>query len=238
MKGNQFLSRGNNGRHIVVAIIPILALAAIAWLAFTFVEKGENPSHQGNSENEWLPPSPDLPNPTTDSLTTTRGTETREGVSVGYPKDLVGAISAAVEYTAHALSTLDPDRAATVGDVIASKRNDHDFRAAPQNSRRSLGIPQEGPVPEGYSIAVAPVAYQAVRSTDTSIDVLLLLYTTTTRPGEGPSRHIGVAPVSMTWEENDWKWAPILSDENYNDLAIEIDSPEAAALGWITITRQ
>ena len=229
---NEFASKPKRGRLITVAVIGLIAVIAVT-VAITWAVTGtETPPVAGEMSTQVEP------DPYTDSLTIIAGSDVIDGVSVGYPQNLIGAVSAATEFTSQVLSTLDPERAKAVGEVISSSTlTSHDFTAAPTNTRRSLGAPSSGPVPDGYSIAVAPVAYQSLSISDTRMDMLLLAYTSTTRPGEPRSLHIGVAAVAMTWESGDWRWAPLDTGEDYTDITVELASPQAAALGWITLTR-
>ena len=230
---NEFTSNAKHGKLITVAVIGVVAVIAVT-VAITWAVTRTNIPQETPQETAEGTAQPD---PYTDSLTIIAGSDVIDGVAVGYPQNLIGVVSAAVEFTSQAISTLDPDRAATVGDVIASHETDHDFTIAPVNSRRALGAPTSGPVPDGYSLALAPVAYQSVTMTAGRAEILLLGYLNATRPGEPRSLHIGVYPVLMTWESGDWRWAPLDNGEDYTDITVEINTPEAPALGWITLTR-
>lgn len=231
---NEFTSNPKRGKLITVAVIGLVAVVAVT-VAITWAVTGTNTPQ--DTPPDAAPPS-GQPDPYTDSLTIVAGSDVIDGVSVGYPQNLIGAVSAATEFTSQVLSTLDPERAKAVGEVISSATlTSHDFTAAPMSSRRSLRAPASGPVPDGYSIAVAPVGYQSVSFSDTRMDLLLLAYTSTTRPGESRSLHIGVAAVTMTWESGDWRWAPMDTDDDYTSITVEINSPQAPALGWIPLTR-
>ncbi|GGK82160.1 hypothetical protein Sme01_38460 [Sphaerisporangium melleum] len=159
-------------------------------------------------------------------------------VSVGYPHSMLGAISAAVEYWGQIASTLDRARAAQVGTVVADpvwRTAAAELSEGPVNTRRRLGLPTSGPVPDGASVLLTPVAYQIRQITADSVTVILLGYYQTTLPGRDPQNRIGVFPLQLRWVADDWKMpAPTLS-ANYSDLQTTPGSDEAAVFGWLPL---
>jgi hypothetical protein len=168
-----------------------------------------------------------------------QGAQLVDGVYLGFPHTTAGAVSAAAEFAALMLSTLDPARAATVMRVAA----DPSFTAAPQEAalgavsdRESLGLPASGPVPDGYSFTVAPVECQVREAGAGRETVLLLAEFTSLTPGQGIQVRAGVFPVALRWSASagDWKVLPTPAND-YSSLAAEPDSPQAAALGWLDL---
>jgi len=163
-----------------------------------------------------------------------QGTHAAGGVALGFPHSTVGAVSAAAEFSSAILSTLDPGRAAAVMRLVA----DSGWPGAPQlaaegiaGARQSLGIPATGPVPGGASFAFTPVEYQVRGVSSDAVTVLLLADLTSVTPAVGTVTQVSVFPVAMHWARGDWK---VLRNPagDYEGLAAEPDTPQAAALGW------
>lgn len=169
------------------------------------------------------------------ALQTVPGKRTVRDVSVGYPHSTIGAISAAVQYWGQIASTLDPDRAARIASVVADPSWSHaadDLSKGPITTRKGLGLPAYGPVPDGASVLLTSMAYQVREVTPDAVTVLLLGYYQTTLPGQDAQNRVGVFPLQMHWAADDWKIpAPSLS-ANYSDLEAPPGSSEAAAMGW------
>jgi hypothetical protein len=163
-----------------------------------------------------------------------QGRELINGVYLGFPHSIAGAVSAATGFFTAIGSTLDPDRAAAVMRMIA----DPTYSDGPQqaadgavNDRKDLGLPVSGPLPRGASLQVQPAEYQLRGVTPDQVTVLLLCDFTATVPGQGTQTRIGVFPVRLHWYAGDWKiLAP--GTANYAGLAAEPASPQAAGLGW------
>jgi hypothetical protein len=163
-----------------------------------------------------------------------QGRELINGVYLGFPHSIAGAVSAAAGFLTAIGSTLDPDRAAAVMRMAA----DPAYQDGPQqaaegavNDRKDLGLPASGPLPQGASLQVQPAEYQLRGVTTDQVTVLLLCDFTATVPGQGTQTRIGVFPVPLHWYAGDWKiLAP--GTASYAGLAAEPASPQAAALGW------
>lgn len=179
--------------------------------------------------------SPSLTGP----LQVVQGRQLVNGVYLGYPDSTVGAVSAADEFLTAIDSTLDPDRAAAVMRLAA----DPSYGNGPQQAaagvisdRKKLGLPADGPVPQGASVETEPVEYQVRDVTTDRVTVLLLCDFVTTLPDQGTQTKTGVFPVSLHWAEDDWKVLPQTS-KDYENLSADPDSPRAAGLGWQQLER-
>jgi len=186
------------------------------------------------SSSSWQSPSSALASP----VRVVPGTEEVDGVWLGYPHTLTGAVSAAAVFTPAILGTLDPDRAAQAMRLVA----DPSFPQGPAQAaegvtgiRESLGLPAGGPVPQGYSWAVAPVECQ-VRDIETDrVTVLLLMDLTSAVPGAGTITRATVFPVAVHWAAADWKILPT-PVTSYAQLIAAPGSQQAANLGWLPLT--
>ncbi len=244
---NQFLDHRPRRR-----VLPFLLLAVVGLLVFVAVgvaiESGSGP----HGPRSYAPPAAIPPpgsvtgvNPggspapgDTGPLQLIQGDKLINGVSVGYPHSMIGAVSAAVEYWRQIGSTLDPDRAAAVGRLIA----DPSWSAAPQqlavgpiSARKALGLAVDGPVPAGASVILAPVEYQLRSTSADNVQVLLLATYTTSSPSQEPQTRMGVYPLQLHWAASgDWKIpAPSGSDTtDYSSLVAEPGSVQASAYGW------
>ncbi|MET8160327.1 hypothetical protein ABZT47_28545 [Sphaerisporangium sp. NPDC005289] len=159
-------------------------------------------------------------------------------VSVGYPHSMLGAVSAAVEYWGQIASTLDAARAAQVGTVIADpvwKTAATKLSEGPINTRRRLGLPTNGPVPDDASVLLTPVSYQIRQIAPDSVTVILLGYYQITLPGQDPQNRIGVFPLQMRWVAGDWKMPSPTLSADYSGLQALPGSDEAAVFGWLPL---
>jgi hypothetical protein len=188
----------------------------------------------------WASPAPPSPtaSPTEPALTgplqLIQGRELINGAYLGYPHSTQGAVSAADQFATQLGSTLDPDRVAAVMRMIA----DPSYPQAPQQfaqgmitTRKDLGAPASGPVPDGVSVVLEPVEYQVRDVTPDQVTVLLLSDFVITQPAQGTQTRVGVYPLRMHWAQGDWK---ILAPDNasYTTLSAEPGSPQAASDGW------
>lgn len=162
-----------------------------------------------------------------------RGRMVISNVEVGYPHTKAGAVAAAVEYTAQ-MGTLDPDRAAAIGRLIA----DDSIAEAPDrfaksrlDMRRALGLTTSGPVPPGASFELSPAAYQLRDASADSVTVLLLIYFVTTTPQAGTVNRVVVFGNRMHWNGLDWKFAEP-PDGDYAALRVRPGTGDAEAVGW------
>jgi hypothetical protein len=233
---SDFLATPRRSISWVTRIVAVLVLVLLAALALRLV----------TDEEPTAPPSPAAASPPTAStspnvqakepLRLVRGGRTVDGIQVEYPHTTAGAVSAAVEYWTQLGSTLDTDRARTIGDRIAVrswKTAGDELAQGPANTRRQLGLPAKGDLPPGASVSLGPVAYQLRDSGDERTTVLLLAYLISTTPAVGTKSTVGVFPAPLRWDDGDWRIEPSTGGADYRSLAKPPGSPEAAAAGWL-----
>ncbi|GLY33410.1 hypothetical protein Kisp02_67750 [Kineosporia sp. NBRC 101731] len=171
------------------------------------------------------------------ALTLVAGKSLRNGVSVGYPRTLEGAVSAGTEYATQ-LGSLDPDRKAIVGEIVS----DPDwsdaaefFAEGGQASRRDLGLPPTGPLPSGSSLQVTPQQFQ-VRdaSVPGEVTLLYLCYLVITTQQRGTTSNVIVMPLTLGWQQGDWKIKHVVEEppSSLRPLLATPYSSRATSLGW------
>ncbi|GAA2522500.1 hypothetical protein [Pilimelia columellifera] len=238
---NTFLAGPRHSRRIITIAAGLLVVLAVGVLLVVRA-KDTAPQEPSPQANPSASPAPEA-SPTGGSKTPLRlvhGKRTRNGIAVGYPHSAAGAVSAAIEYWAQLGSTLDPDRARKIGDTIAADdfEDAGDYLArGPSNSRRKLGLPTSGPLPEGSTMTLSPAAYQLRDQSDDHMTVLLLSYLTTTTPSSGVLNRVGVFPIELAWQ-GDWRMRrPSGNDGDYLSLSRTPGSAEATAAGWQDFTQ-
>ena len=238
MASDEFFAAPRRGRWVAIVAGVVVVVAAAVFAVWQL--GGSSPDEPDAAD----PSSPAGTAPATPTaLTVISGSSQEDGVSVGYPHSLIGAVSASVEYMSQLASTLDETRAADIGEVVADPLWDNaadEFAHGVASLREQVGVPADGAVPDGVSVTVAPVAYQLRNQTPDKMTVLLLAYTTTQRPDREPQSGIGVYPLMVRWVDADWRW--VRPDGTIAALDIEglrqtPGSPEADALGWLPLTR-
>jgi hypothetical protein len=165
------------------------------------------------------------------------GAEEVDGVPLGYPRTLTGAVSAAAAFTPAILSTLDAGRAAEVMRLVA----DPSFPQGPAQVaegvtgiRESLGLAASGPVPQGVSWVVSPMECQ-VRDIGTDrVTVLLLVDLVSVVPGAGAVTRAVVFAVAVHWAAGDWRVLPTPAGD-YSGLTAVPGSGLAASVGWLPL---
>jgi hypothetical protein len=170
-----------------------------------------------------------------------KGGRTVEGISVGFPHSTAGAVSAAAEYLTRVVSNLDENRARTIAGVIADRSFDGAaayLAQGPTNVRRTLGVAPTGPVPSGVSVTFGPAAYQLRAATPDSMTVLILAYYTTSTSDAGVKSTVGVYPMDVRWDGQDWKVRKPDASKNadYVSLAAQPGSTQAKANGWLELS--
>ncbi|MEY9942161.1 hypothetical protein [Streptacidiphilus sp. MAP5-3] len=234
-------------------VFPRLIAAAVALLAFVAVGVAVESQLGPRAPKTYAPPTAiplpgasatagpsDEPSASSSpalsgALQLIQGAQLVNGVRIGYPHSTAGAVSAGVEYMQQIGSTLDPDRAAAVGRLVA----DPSWSDAPQQlaqgptiTRKELGLPATGQVPANASVVLAPVEYQVLSATANSAKVLLLATYTTSSPGQGIQTRMGVYPLDMHWSAGDWHVLASTDTTNYSSLTAQPESPDASAKGW------
>ncbi|GIG67787.1 hypothetical protein [Phytomonospora endophytica] len=239
---NDFLGKPRGRWRLILAgAVAAAILIGLGAVIYRVIDNGAADTPQtepgpSSSSSEVLGVDPD----DLGALTVIPGSTTIDGVAVGYPHTIPGAVSAAAEYWAQIGSTLDPDRARRIGEIIADPAwtgGVDSIAGGPANSRKELGLPETGPVPQGASLVLAPVAYQLRDVTAGKMTVLLLGYLTATTPAKGTQSAVGVFTGSLRWVEGDWKYSQLLDGIDYSDLARTPNTTEAAAAGWKGLTR-
>ncbi|GHJ45920.1 hypothetical protein Cs7R123_32620 [Catellatospora sp. TT07R-123] len=232
---NSFLETGRTRRTGPILII-IAALAVIAIAVTTIVIVVANTSPDPKPEPS-VQPTLSVP---TGPLTLIKGSYTVDGVSVGYPHTVAGAVSAAAEYATQIGSTLDPDRARMIAGAIAdpSFENARDYFAqGPVNSRQRLSLPLAGPIPANASLTLGPAAYQLRSPSEDAVVVLILGYLSMVGSDGKLISKIGVFPMEMHWANSDWKALKpgTTKATDFSSLATTPGSSEAAAKGWLEL---
>jgi hypothetical protein len=169
------------------------------------------------------------------------GTRLVNGVRVGYPHTMVGAVSASVEYTTQAGSTLDLQRARQIADAVTHAPA---YGGDPEgylvqgvvDTRRYLGLPTVGPVPQGASQTFGALTFQLRDERADEVTVLMMGYLTLIAPDRGMERRLILVPGRMVWDGTDWKTArrPEGATE-YLELRRKPGTPESRAAGWRTL---
>jgi hypothetical protein len=188
-------------------------------------------------------PHPAPPNPATapvpvpsGAVALVQGARLADGIQVGYPHTLIGAISAAAEYLDAAASTLDPDYAASVMRLAADPAD----AALPANLadstvklRADLQLPTTGPLAPPTAFLTTAQMYQLRDATTDRVLVLLLATGTFINAQGGTAHTTGVFPVRMHWSSGDWRLAGIGdTGHDYSGLAAAPDTQTAADKGW------
>jgi hypothetical protein len=181
------------------------------------------------------------PGPQTPVLELVRGRTQITGVYVGYPHTQAGAVSAGIEYITN-LASLDPDREAAVGRLVADSTwalAGQQFAAGAIKTRRGIGLSGTADVPAGASIEVTPVSYQLRDVSADRVNVLLLSYLVTTTPQAGTLSRTILENLPMHWDGLDWKLlkSTDAADTQYRALLATPGTAKAVGLGWVWITR-
>lgn len=245
---NQFLDQPRRARfYVITAALGLLAFVAIGLC----VQAALTPKKPENFSPPAAVPAPGAvtglssqgtPTPGTQGpLTLVRGANLVNGMYVAFPHTGVGAVSAAIEFWTQIGSTLDPDRAAAVGRLVADPAwttAPADLAKGPTNTRKGLGLPATGQVPTGASVVLNPVQYQIRTQNADEVSVLLLCDYTTSTPDAGTQTRIGVFPITVRWAAADWKITDTAGDTtDYSSLSATPGSAQAAADGWQDFTR-
>ncbi|MEV6968625.1 hypothetical protein AB0M47_26270 [Hamadaea sp. NPDC051192] len=243
---NDFLAKPRRGGRAVLVGAALLTVLAIGGTIKLSTAKPDVPTgtaiDPGATTSPAAAASISAPPVVLGPVTLVRGSRVLNGVSVGYPHSTVGSVSAAAEYATQFGSTLEPDRAATVGRIIADPSFElapDYFAKGPVNTRKALGMSASGDLPQGASVALNPVAYQIRDVSADKVVVLLLGYYTTSTPGQGIKSEVGVWPLEMHWADDDWKVLKpgVTKETDYNPLAARPGTADAIAKGWQELRR-
>jgi len=233
-------------RIAVAAAIGLLLLIAIGLVVETALGPKQKPDLSPPTPiplpgGSSVPPSP-VPTPRpalAGPLQVIQGRQLVNGVYLGYPHSMQGAVSAAVEFMTQIGSSLDPDRAAAVLRLTADPSyasGPQDFANGAVSERRDLSLPASGEVPAGASVVLEPAEYQAWAVNTGQVTVLLLADDVITLPDLSTQTRVGVYPLRMHWAQGDWKILRPDPAAAYSFLSAAPGSPQAAADGWKELT--
>lgn len=188
---------------------------------------------------------PASPSPTTSpvpvqsgAVTLVQGARLADGIEVGYPHTILGAISAASDYLDAVASTLDPDYAASVMRVAGDPADatlPANLAASTVTLRADLQLPSGGPLDPPIAFQTIAEMYQLRDATANDALVLLLTDSTFVNAHGGMAQTTGVFPVRMHWTAGDWKLASIGGGQNYAGLDATPDTQVAAGQGWLAL---
>lgn len=249
MGRNHFLERSRWRRLVVpIALLLVLGLGGVIALAALQSADDSAPTAESepsattgpSAEASAVVPDQDVPEVL---VLDTVGTKLVSGMWTGFDHDLVGAVSAGVEFWSAYSANLDPGRGEELGAAIYSESmladlDTEELRAMAIDSRESIGIPVEGAVPEGTDLNVAFSNYQTYGYEADRVNVLLLGESTVYIDDGVPQTSPVVYPLVMVWESGDWKIDGFpFGDLDYQSLVADPGSLEATELGWHRLTR-
>jgi len=238
---NEFLNPARpTGRYAAITVAGLAALTGITYVVASAMA-GTHPSADSPSPHPH--PATATTDPSTVASTSSafaapmelpRGSKLVNGVSVGYPHTLAGAVSAASEYMTDLGSTLDPDRTAAVMRLVADPSytdGPAEWAKGTSGARASLGLPTSGLLPSAAAVMLGSAEYQVRDASDDQVTVLLLARYTLSLPGTGTKSSDAVFPLRMHWAGGDWK---VLKPDGttYTSLAAAPGSDQASSLGW------
>jgi hypothetical protein len=157
---------------LAVGVLLVVALVAVPLLA---IHRSHASAHLVSSS----------PSPTTSpapvpsgAVTLAQGARLADGIEIGYPHTILGAISAASDYLDAVASTLDPDYAASVMRVAGDPANGAlpvNLAASTVTLRADLQLPTGGPLDAPIAFQTIAEMYQLRDTTANDVLVLLLL---------------------------------------------------------------
>lgn len=221
-------------RRILPAVIAVGALLVIAAVAVALLA-----THRGHTGAAAASPSPTpstspVPVPT-GAVSLVQGARLADGIEVGYPHTIVGAVSAAAQYLDAVASTLDPDYAAslmrTAGDP-ANSALPSDLATSTVKLRADLQLPTSGPLNPPTAFQTTVQMYQVRDASANKVLVLLLTLSTFINARGGTAQTTGVFPVLMHWCGADWKLADIGGGQDYSTLTATPGTQSATDRGW------
>ena len=170
------------------------------------------------------------------AVTLVGGARSADGIAVGYPHTMVGAISAASTYLDAAASTLDPDYAASVMRVAgANTALPADLATSTVTLRGDLQLPTTGPLASPIAFQTVSEMYQLRDATADHVLVLLLTESTFVNARGGMAQTAGVFPAGMQWADGDWKLASVGGGASYASLTATPFTQAAAGQGWFAL---
>jgi hypothetical protein len=218
---------------LAVGALLVVGLVAVPLLAVHRGHTGANPASSSPSPTTSPVPVP------SGAVTLVQGARLADGVEVGYPHTILGAISAASDYLDAVVSTLDPDYAASVVRVAGDPANaglPADLAASTVTLRADLQLPSGGPLDAPIAFQTIAEMYQLRDATANEVLVLLLTDSTFVNAHGATAQTTGVFPVRMHWTGGDWKLATIgVAGQNYQGLAATPGTQTAVDQGWLAL---
>jgi hypothetical protein len=219
-------------------ILPVAAAFGVLLIA-TLITVPLFMTHHGHGTNTRPNPATDPSPAPTGAVTLIQGSQSTNGVELGYPHTTIGAISAAADYLDAVASTLDPDYAATLMRAAGDPANTAlpaDLAQSAVLLRGDLQLPTSGPLPAPVVFQTTAQMYQLRNVGADSVLVLLLTTNTFINAQGGSAQTMGVYPVHMHWTGGDWRLASIGgTTQNYSGLAATPDTSAAVARGWLAL---
>ncbi|MGW3184451.1 hypothetical protein ACWDD9_34800 [Kitasatospora sp. NPDC001119] len=213
------------------------AVAVLLWQ--TGPEPGAGAAAPATASAAAVPPSAS-PSTVVDAVPLPAPARVEQGIPVGYPHTLAGAVSAAAHYT-EARDLLSPDAVPDQMMVMARKGEDF-FKltslaiADARDWRRLLGLPEAGNSTGSDFIAFQVRAYQVESASADAVDVWLL---TTQTPTVGGIQHgTGVFAIAapMVWNGTDWRLTA--QEMRQFPVVAQPGTAQADAAGWRPVAYQ
>jgi hypothetical protein len=213
---------------VVLAVGALLVMALVA-VPLALLHRGPSGAHAAPAPTPTTSPVP-IPS---GAVALVQGTRLADGVQVGYPHTLLGAISAAAAYLGALASTLDPHYAASLGRTLGDPTDPTlaaDLASSVAKLRTALQLPTTGALPAPVAFLTTPQMYQ-LRDTDRDHALVLLLTSNTFINAHGGlAETTGVFPLRMHFSSGDWRIAH-LGDTNQDYSSLNAPPASAAALG-------
>ena len=214
----------------------LFLLGAVLAVKFVLIPLIIGPDGEQTAPHSEASPSVSHMSVPSGAVTLVGGARSADGVAVGYPHTMIGAISAASTYLDAAASTLDPDYAASVMRVAgANAALPADLAASTVALRGDLQLPTTGPLASPISFQTVSEMYQLRDAAADHVLVLLLTESTFVNARGGMAQTTGVFPVGMQWIAGDWKLASVGGTANYANLTATPYTQAAASQGWFAL---
>lgn len=225
-------------RRVLPAVIAVSVLLVMGAAAVLLLATHHSHTAATTAKPSPTPSSPPVPVPS-GAISLVQGARLADGIEVGFPHTIVGAVSAAAEYLDAVASTLDPDYAASVMRAAGDPAN----TALPGNLatstvklRAALQLPTSGPLDPPTTFQTTAQMYQLRDAAANDVLVLLLTDSTFINAHGGTAQTTGVFPMQMRWTNGDWKLHAIgHTGQDYSGLAATPDTQSAAGQGWLPL---
>ncbi|MGK5639594.1 hypothetical protein ACSNOK_14980 [Streptomyces sp. URMC 126] len=162
----------------------------------------------------------------------------KDGVPVGYPHTVEGAVSAAAHYS-DVGDLFTPETAERQAHVTAEPGFQELMagfaKAAAQEARKTHGLPPDGESDQGSYYARQARAYHIISQSPGKVSLWLLEETTVSVRGVLSEQGPGVHGAIMTWANGDWHLSVDLVIGQHDEeppAVVTPGSPEAVREGW------